>query len=196
MNLSRPGRSPARSRADRRATATRCSATRCSAISRSGRPCSPASPRTSASASTSRYRGQTHERRRACSSPDRTFRVLGLQPALGRLLGAGRRPERSAGTSSTVLSYAYWQTQLGANPDVLNEHHHRQRAGADDRRRRARRGFNGTTLGHEPKVFVPITMRGADDPGLEGLRQPPELLGVPVRAAEAGRDRSSRRAPR
>ena len=58
----------------------------------------------------------------------------------------------------------------------------------------APRGFAGTTLGSEPKVFVPLTMRGLMSPGLEGIRQPPELLGVPVRAPEAGRhDRAGAR---
>ena len=44
-------------------------------------------------------------------------------------------------------------------------------------------------------MFVPITMREVMLPGLEGPRQPPQLLGLSVRAAEAGGvDRAGRAA--
>ena len=49
----------------------------------------------------------------------------------------------------------------------------------------APRGFDGTTLGSKPQVFVPITMRGLMQPSFKAFRQPPQLLGVPVRPAEA-----------
>ena len=57
----------------------------------------------------------------------------------------------------------------------------------------APRGFDGTTLGSRPQVFVPITMRGLMEPGFNGVRQPALVLGVPVRATEARRvDRAGR----
>jgi predicted permease len=85
------------------------------------------------------------------------FPVLGIRPALGRLLG----PEdtRVIGESpAVVLSYAYWQTRFGGDPDVLGQTmvvngHILTIVGV------APRGFDGTTLGDRPQVFVPITMR-------------------------------------
>ena len=34
----------------------------------------------------------------------------------------------------------------------------------------APRGFNGTTLGNDPDIFVPITMRGLMQPGFNGFQ--------------------------
>src|SRR5690606_3345354 len=46
------------------------------------------------------------------------FSVLGLQPALGRLLGP--EDDRVEGLAeSVVLSYAYWQSAFAGDPDVL-----------------------------------------------------------------------------
>ena len=57
-------------------------------------------------------------------------------------------------------------------------------------------GFDGTTLGARPVVFVPITMRDVVQPGARTstLRKSTQLLGLSVRAAQAGRLASSRRA--
>jgi predicted permease len=95
------------------------------------------------------------------------FPVLGLQPALGRLLGPG--DDRAIGESRVVvLSHAYWQTRFGRNPDVLNQSlvvngQHLTIVGV------APRGFEGTTLGGRPAVFVPITLNGFMSPGFEGF---------------------------
>ena len=107
--------------------------------------------------------------------------MLGLQPALGRLFTVD--DDRNIGNHFvTVLSHDYWTTTLGSNPSVLNDTiivngQALTIVGV------APRGFAGTTLGNAPKVFVPMTMRGIDVAGLEGIRQPPELLGVSLRAA-------------
>jgi predicted permease len=66
----------------------------------------------------------------------------------------------------TVLSHSYWETQLGADPAVVNEKiiingHPMTIVGV------APRGFEGTTLGSKPKVYVPISMRGVMNPGWE-----------------------------
>ena len=54
------------------------------------------------------------------------FPVLGLTPALGRLLGPD--DDRALGESHVVvLSYDYWQTRFGADPAVLDQTDHRQR---------------------------------------------------------------------
>lgn len=95
------------------------------------------------------------------------FPVLGIQPALGRLLGP--EDDRTLGAHYvTVLSHTYWTTRLGANPAVLNDTivvngQALTIVGV------APPGFSGTTLGSEPKVFVPISMRGLMSPGWKGF---------------------------
>jgi predicted permease len=95
------------------------------------------------------------------------FPVLGLQPALGRLLGPG--DDRVIGESHVVvLSHAYWRARFDENPAVLNETlivngQPLTVVGV------APRGFDGTTLGSTPAVFVPITMRGLMQPRSGGF---------------------------
>jgi predicted permease len=86
------------------------------------------------------------------------FSVLGLQPALGRLLGP--EDDRTPGAHPVaVLSFRFWDGRLGADPGVLNRTiyvngHAVTVVGV------APRGFNGTTLGTLPDVFVPLRMAG------------------------------------
>ncbi|MEP6494936.1 MAG: ABC transporter permease [bacterium] len=91
------------------------------------------------------------------------FSVLGLQPALGRLLTVN--DDRTIGGHFVVvLSHAYWETKLGANPNVIND-----RIIVNGQTMTiigvAAKGFEGTTLGVTPNVFVPITMRREMIPG-------------------------------
>ncbi len=85
------------------------------------------------------------------------FPVLGLTPALGRLLNQG--DDGTAGEPHVVvLSYEYWRTRFGERSDILNQPlvvngHPLTIVGV------APLGFTGTTLGSEPHVFVPITLR-------------------------------------
>ncbi len=84
------------------------------------------------------------------------FPVLGLQPSMGRLIGPAD-DETIGAHAVAVLSYRYWETVLGSDPSVLNELITINGTpftiiGV------APRGFNGTTLGELPDVFVPITM--------------------------------------
>jgi predicted permease len=93
------------------------------------------------------------------------FPTLGLKPALGRLLTPAD-DQTIGGDFVTVLGHSYWETQLGANPAVLNEQitvngHPMTIVGV------APRGFEGTTLGTKPKVYVPISMRGLMTPAFE-----------------------------
>jgi len=93
------------------------------------------------------------------------FPVLGLTPALGRLLGPD--DDRTIGGHFVaVLSHSYWTTQLGADPAVVGEQivvngQSMTIVGV------APRGFEGTTLGARPRVFVPISMRGLMSPGFD-----------------------------
>ena len=91
------------------------------------------------------------------------FPVLGLRPALGRLLTPAD-DQTVGGHFVTVLSHGYWTTHLGADPAVVGESivvngQTMTIVGV------APRGFDGTTLGASPDVFVPITMRGLMSPG-------------------------------
>jgi len=91
------------------------------------------------------------------------FSVLGSPPALGRLLGPN--DDRTVGESPVVvLSHAYWQASFGSRPDVLGETllvNGRTLAIVGV----APAGFEGTTLGVKPQVFLPITMRWLMQPG-------------------------------
>lgn len=86
------------------------------------------------------------------------FATLGLSPALGRLLAPGD-DATGGGAPIAVLAYDYWLTRFGARPDVLNASlivngQTLTVVGV------APQGFKGTTLGGQPQVFVPITLRG------------------------------------
>ena len=90
------------------------------------------------------------------------FSVLGLNPAIGRLLTPD--DDRAPGESHVVvLGYTYWQTRFGADPGVLGQPlivngQTMTIVGV------APKGFDGTTLGVKPKVYAPITMRGFSQP--------------------------------
>jgi len=90
------------------------------------------------------------------------FPVLGIQPALGRLIAPG--DDRAIGESPVVvLSHAFWTTRFAADPNVLN-----QTMIVNGQAMTiigvAPRGFTGTTIGAEPKVFVPITLKDPVNP--------------------------------
>ncbi|MFP5355502.1 MAG: ABC transporter permease, partial [Gemmatimonadota bacterium] len=86
------------------------------------------------------------------------FPTLGIAASLGRLIGPAD-DETLGAHPLAVLSHEFWETQLGSDPSVLNQPivvngQSLTIIGV------APEGFRGTTLGVEPRVFVPITMRG------------------------------------
>ena len=91
------------------------------------------------------------------------FPVLGIQPAVGRLLDP--RDDQKVGESLVaVLSHGYWLSRFDGNPAVVNETlivngQHLTIVGV------APAGFEGTTLGSKPQLFVPITLRNLLEPG-------------------------------
>jgi predicted permease len=91
------------------------------------------------------------------------FPVLGIQPAVGRLLGP--QDDQKVGESLVaVLSHSYWTARFDQNPSVVGQTlivngQHLTIVGV------APAGFEGTTLGSRPELFVPITLRGVMDPG-------------------------------
>ncbi len=95
------------------------------------------------------------------------FSVLGLQPALGRLLTPAD-DENIGEHFVTVLGYDYWENHLGADPGVLNtvltiNGQPMTIVGV------APEGFTGTTKGSDADVFVPLTMKALMEPGWEGF---------------------------
>jgi predicted permease len=95
------------------------------------------------------------------------FPTLGLRPAVGRLLTP--QDDRSIGANFvTVLSYDYWQSHFGSDPGVVG-----RILTVNGRSMTivgvAPRGFEGTTLGTRPNVFVPVTMRGVLTTGFQGF---------------------------
>jgi predicted permease len=95
------------------------------------------------------------------------FPVLGLRPAAGRLLTP--EDDRTIGANFVaVLAYSYWETQHGLNPAIIGDvlvvnGQSMTVVGV------APKGFEGTTLGDRPHVFVPISMRGLMSPGFTGF---------------------------
>ncbi len=97
------------------------------------------------------------------------FSVLGIEPALGRLLGSADDTAPGAHPLA-VLSHAYWTSRFGADPGVVGETltvngQPLTIAGV------APRGFEGTTLGDSPQVFVPISLRAQMVPGWNGFEE-------------------------
>ncbi|MGE3889199.1 MAG: ABC transporter permease, partial [Vicinamibacterales bacterium] len=101
------------------------------------------------------------------------FPVLGIQPAVGRLF-ATSDDTTPGGHPMVVLSHDYWRRRFQEDPAVLGRAlvvngHALTIIGV------APPGFQGTTLGSQPSVFVPLTMRGAmeqafEDPGFDNRR--------------------------
>jgi predicted permease len=105
--------------------------------------------------------GQTHNGQGLLVSGS-YFPVLALAPSIGRLLGPGDDP-RPGEANVAVLSHGYWQSRFGSDPGVLNQTiivngQTMTIVGVGPP------GFQGTTLGVNPDVFVPITMRGFSQP--------------------------------
>ncbi len=91
------------------------------------------------------------------------FATLGVTPAIGRVFTAADDGAPGAHPVA-VLSHGFWTAQFGQDPSVLNESLVVNGTpltviGV------AARGFEGTTLGARPDVFVPISMREVLSPG-------------------------------
>ena len=95
------------------------------------------------------------------------FPVLGVRPALGRLLAPS--DEREAGGGSVVvISHDLWRRRFAMSRDVLDQPlmlngHTLTIVGV------APQDFHGTTLGARPLAYVPISMREVLVPRWKGL---------------------------
>jgi predicted permease len=89
------------------------------------------------------------------------FGVLGLKPAFGRLID-DRDDLPAGGADVAVVSYEYWQSRFESNPAILGASivvngHPMAVIGV------APRGFEGTTRGRRPVVYVPFTLHQIAD---------------------------------
>ena len=95
------------------------------------------------------------------------FPVLGVKPALGRLFTVDD-DKVIGGHPIVVLSHEYWKNQLGGDPSVIGQliivnGHPLTVIGV------SAAGFEGTTLGNRPDVFVPLSMRAVMSAGFDGF---------------------------
>ena len=114
------------------------------------------------------YRGQTMKGEGMLVSGS-YFPILGLKPARGRLLDSN--DDRAVGQSNViVLSHAWWRTRFESSPAVIGDSlvvngQPMTIVGI------APEGFEGTTLGAQPEVYVPVTMRALMEPGFNGFER-------------------------
>ena len=95
------------------------------------------------------------------------FDVLGVKPAMGRLL-VQSDDEVQERNPVVVLSYGYWQRRFGSDPRVVNDtilvnSHPFTVAGV------ASPGFKSFVLGAAPDVFAPMMMKPQITPGWNDL---------------------------
>ena len=113
--------------------------------------------------------GQTPVNGRGVYVTGNYFSVLGLRPALGRLLTPAD-DDVIGGHYVVVLSYPFWETNLGSDPSVVGKQitvngQQLTILGV------APKDFTGTTLGARPYVFVPISMRSVLSQGWTGFER-------------------------
>jgi putative ABC transport system permease protein len=95
------------------------------------------------------------------------FEVLGVRPALGRVLSPADDDVQGA-HPVLVLSHAYWTRHFGGDSGALNQtilvnNTEMTIVGV------AQAGFSGIQVGQTPDIFVPMTMKGQMTPIHNGL---------------------------
>src|SRR5258708_9978641 len=121
------------------------------------------------------------------------FEVLGVRPALGRVLSLADDDVQGA-HPILVLSHAYWERHFGGDAGALNQtilvnNTEMTIVGV------AQAGFTGIQVGQMPDIFVPMTMKGQMTPIRNGLDNwndsflavlARRKLGVSLEQAQAG----------
>jgi putative ABC transport system permease protein len=94
------------------------------------------------------------------------FSLLGVRPLVGRL--TERQDDvHGAGNPVAVLGFGYWQRQLGGRREVLNQPI-RINSEMFTIVGVAPKGFNGTTLGDTPDIYLPMSFKPRLTPGWNG----------------------------
>jgi predicted permease len=112
------------------------------------------------------YRNDTREGRGMLVSGS-YFGVVGLQPALGRLINPSDEPAIGE-AEVAVLSHDYWTRRFNTDTGIVGESIVVNGVpmtviGV------APEGFHGTTITARPDIFVPITLRGRLESGFDGF---------------------------
>jgi predicted permease len=137
------------------------------------------------------YRGPA-ERATAELVSGNYFDVLGVRPALGRLLTPDEDRKKS-GEPYAVLSYDYWQRRFGGDPSILNgtievNGHPMTVLGV------AQRGFDGMALLSPADLFIPLMMKTVVTPTWDDMNRRDSIWlhvfgrprpGIQPRAAES-----------
>jgi predicted permease len=95
------------------------------------------------------------------------FPVLGVRPALGRLISPD--DDKAPGAHPVaVLQYGYWKSRFNADPSVIGQKvtindHPMEVIGV------SQEGFNGDDLGAVTQVWVPMMMKAQMTPGWDAL---------------------------
>ncbi len=101
------------------------------------------------------------------------FPTLGVQPALGRML-LPSDDETLGAHAVAVISHRLWRERYGSDPAVLGRNISINGRGFEIVGVTPRE-FQGTTLGTDPQVYLPLSMRGAFSPivftGFENRRE-------------------------
>lgn len=120
-----------------------------------------------ATASSLSHNGQT-ERIASELVSGNYFDVLGVQPAMGRLIAPADDQAPGAGAVA-VLSHDYWQSRFNGQPDIVG-----QTVRINDYPMIvigvAQAGFHGIDLGYNPQVMVPVCMKKQLTPGWDALK--------------------------
>jgi predicted permease len=95
------------------------------------------------------------------------FNVLGVKPAVGRLITPEDDKAPGAGTV-VVLSHDYWQSRFSGKPEIVGQtvrvnNYPMTVIGV------SQAGFHGIDLGYNPQVMVPLTMKKQMTPGWDAL---------------------------
>lgn len=112
------------------------------------------------------------------------FDVLGLRPALGRVLSSGD-DVTPGGHPVVVLSYAYWQRRFGADPSIIGKTV-RINAALMQIIGVAPAGFRGMEVGQEALAFVPLTMKRAVTPTWDELESRRAMWLTPMARLKPG----------
>ncbi len=95
------------------------------------------------------------------------FEVLGVNPALGRVLSPADDTAPGANPVA-VLSYGYWTRRFGKDPEILNKPvtvngTSLTIVGV------VQAGFGGVQIGRDTEMFIPMSMKALMTPGWDGM---------------------------